>query len=349
MPASIHGAFDFAELEHLGAEPDDVLDFSVNSNPYGPAPAVPQALMEPPLDRYPDRETLALRRALSDHLHVPLARILVGNGTAELLWLVALAYVRAGDCTLIIGPTFGEYERVTAMMGGEVVHWGASAQSAFTVDAGAVARLLHEHSPRLLFVCTPNNPTGRLLPVSVLAEWAARAPDTLIVVDEAYINFAPAAPSAVALDADNLLVLRSMTKDYALAGLRLGYAVGHPAVIRALKTVQPPWSVNALAQAAGRAALHDENYLRETMAAVRGSSRELRAHLTDLGFVILRTDAHFFLMHVGDATVFRRRLMRHSIQVRDCTSFGLPAYVRIAPRRPAENERLIEAIRLTLE
>jgi len=122
-PPAHHGAVDFAELEKLGLDPGKVVDFSVNSNPYGPSPLVRQALAEVPLERYPDRESLALRRALAEFLDIAPAQILVGNGTAELLWLVSFAFLRRGDRVLVIGPTFGEYSRTAALMGAVAENW----------------------------------------------------------------------------------------------------------------------------------------------------------------------------------------------------------------------------------
>src|SRR5687767_7782006 len=112
----VHGALDYAELESLGLHPDGVLDFSVNSNAFGPSPLVRQAISDIPFDRYPDRESLALRHALSGRLSVPIGQILVGNGTAELIWLTAIAFLDAGEDVLLLGPTFGEYERVARLM-----------------------------------------------------------------------------------------------------------------------------------------------------------------------------------------------------------------------------------------
>jgi L-threonine-O-3-phosphate decarboxylase len=339
-----HGALDYAELERLGLHPEDVLDFSVNSNPYGPPPAVWRALADVPLARYPDREALALRRALAERLNVPPDRIVAGNGTAELFWLVALAFLRAGDRVLILEPTFGEYRRVAGLMGARVAAWDARPELAFRVEPEEVARRLGELRHRLAFVCNPNNPTGTLLPPEAIRAWADAHPDTLFVVDEAYLAFAPEIRSALTQDVANVVVLRSMTKDYGLAGLRLGYAVGQEAVIAALRQVRPAWNVNALAQAAGVAALADEAHLRDSMAMLRQAKAELAIALAELGLSPLPSAVHFFLVHVGDGGAFRQALLKEGILVRDCASFGLPAYVRIATRRPEENARLLAAI-----
>ncbi|PWH17250.1 MAG: aminotransferase class I/II, partial [Ardenticatenia bacterium] len=194
-------------------------------------------------------------------------------------------------------------------------------------------------------ICNPNNPTGTILPSEILRRWCLAHPDTLFVVDESYHAFAMGFQSAISLGCENLLVVRSMTKDYALAALRLGYAVGAEMVIEALRRVRPAWNVNALAQAAGLAALSDEEHLHRSLEVLLGATRVLRQEIHTLGWKPLPSAVHFFLMHVGNGAAFRSALLRYGILVRDCASFGLPAYVRIAPRRPEENVRLIAALR----
>ena len=214
-----------------------------------------EALAQVPYDRYPDREALALRRVLSTHLDVTAEQILVGNGSTELVWLVALAFVRAGDTVLLVGPTFGEYTRAAVLMGAHLHQYTARRAESFRVVPEAITQLLQQHQPRLVFLCNPNNPTGTFVAPDSIAHWAATFPRTLFIVDEAYLTFTASAPSVLPVRRPNMLVLRSMTKAYALAGLRLGYAVGSPDILEALRRARPPWSVNALAQAAGIAAL----------------------------------------------------------------------------------------------
>jgi len=346
LPPVHHGAFDFGELEAMQIAPDDVLDFSVNSNPYGPSTVVYESLKTIALEHYPDRESLALRRALSAHLNQPMSHILVGSGTAELLWLLALAYVRAGDKALILPPTFGEYENVVRLMGGVVEAETAVSIHQFAHQTDKISKQLKQTNYRLLFICNPNNPTGQALPLAQIEAWAATFPNTLIVVDEAYIAFAPEVETAVSLPHPNLLILRSMTKDYAIAGLRLGYAVGHPKIIAALKRVQPPWSVNGMAQAAGVAALADSNFLQNTLPKLWRDKQILMDGLTATGYTPNPSTTHYFLMPVENAPTFRKKLLQQRLQVRDCTSFGLPNYVRIATRRGEENGRLVEAMKV---
>ena len=344
LPPVTHGAFDFAELERLDLPLDAVVDFSVNSNPYGPSPLVSEVISQTPIERYPDRASLALRRALTEALGVEMPRLLTANGVAELLWLVALAYVRPHDDVMILTPTFGEYANVVQLMGGTVTAVSATANKHFKFTRRPIDDSLARAFYRLVFICRPNNPTGQLLPLAWLAEWAERYPETLFVVDEAYIAFVPDVQTAVPLPHPNLLILRSMTKDFALAGLRLGYAVGHKEVIACLSQVQPPWSVNGLAQAAGVAALADQAHLNSSLTQLQANKKRLIAGLTAIGFVPLPSVTHYFLLPVADAATFRQKLLTHGLLVRDCTSFGLPTYVRIATRRDEENGRLLAAM-----
>jgi histidinol-phosphate aminotransferase len=184
--------------------------------------------------------------------------------------------------------------------------------------------------------------------VEVIASWARRHPQTLFVVDEAYLPFANGLASVVYQAGKNILVLRSMTKDFGLAGLRLGYAVGDESVIALLRRVQPPWSVNTLAQVAGVAALGDPVNLVRSLEQLAGAKEELAAGLTRVGLNPVPSATHFFLVRVGNGGAFRRTLLRRGLLVRDCTSFGLPAYVRIAARRPEENAQLLGVVREVL-
>ncbi len=345
MPQAHHGAFDFAELEHLGLRSEEIIDFSANINPYGPSPAVQKVLEKTNYKAYPDRESLVLRRALASHLDISAERIMVGNGTAELLWLTAFAYIRPNDRVLILAPTFGEYERVSRLMDARVSSYQANARSGFAVEITEVSQRLHNADYRIVFLCSPNNPTGRILPLDALSTWAGAYPETLFVVDEAYLPFADGAVSALSLELENLLVMRSMTKDYAIAGLRLGYAVGAPSVIGALRASRPPWNVNALAQAAGVAALQDGEYLQSTLAKIRANKKEFVRELKALELQVLPSETHYFLINVGNGKSFRSKLLQEGVQVRDCASFGLPEYVRLATRLPEENERLLKALR----
>ncbi len=349
-PAPVtHGALDFAELERVGLNPDDVLDFSVNSNPFGPSPLVRAAIAKIPLDRYPDRECLALRHALAYKLGVSTEQIVVGNGTAELIWLAAFAFLKAGEDVLILGPTFGEYERSVRLMSANPVKWNALPMTGFTFDVAEITRMLDNADFRATFLCNPNNPTGQILPPETILSWANAHPRTLFIVDEAYLSFVPGQRSVAPTLLPNLLVLRSMTKDYALAGLRLGYALGDERLIQALAAVRPAWNVNGLAQAAGLAALTDENYYQTTLAQLCEEKGFLQNGLIALGFPPVPSQTHFFLLPAQNAARFRHDLLPRGILVRDCTSFGLPEFIRISTRTRKQNQRLLNYLQQTVE
>jgi histidinol-phosphate aminotransferase len=347
VPPTVHGSIDVDELRRLGLAPDDVLDFSANTNPYGPSRVVVDEVARVPLDQYPDRTCRELCAAVAGSLGVDVERVLPGNGAAELIWLAALAFVRAGSCVFIVGPTFSEYGRAARLMGAVVATWEARVETGFVVEPHEVASCLRSLRPHVVFLCNPNNPTGGVAPPEVLASWAAQHPSTLFVVDEAYLPFTLGVRSAMDCG-DNVLVLRSMTKDFGLAGLRLGYAVGSARVIEHLRAVQPPWSVNALAQAAGMAALRDLGHRQRTLAQLALAKEELVAGMMRLGLNPVPSATHFFLVEVGDGAQFRAALLRRGVLVRDCSSFGLPQHIRISTRRPEENVGLLAVVREVL-
>ena len=345
VPPSVHGARDYVELAAHQLSADDVLDFSSNANPYGAPPAVLDAvraaITPAALKRYPDRDSLALRTAIHRHTGIAAQNILPGNGTAELIQTIALAYIRPGSRHAILSPTFGEYARAVQLMGGETVEITAPPPD-FRFDPDTVARQLRQLRPDGVWLCNPNNPTGQQWSAAALAQVRRAAPQALWVVDEAYRHFT-AAPVATAI-APNTIVLRSLTKDFALAGLRLGYAVAPQTMIAALKVAQPPWSVNTPAQIAGIAALQPENvaWQQHTLTQLRQHAAQLWDDLRSAGMTVLPTETTFALVAVTDAADTRRRLLNRRILVRDGTSFGLPHHIRIAARRPAENRRLLE-------
>lgn len=365
LTPAIHGGPDYAELAALGLSPDEVIDFSANANPYGPSPQVRAALAGVSLDRYPDAQAIVLRERLAQVHRLAPDHIIVGNGTAELIWLLGIAYLQRGDPVVIIGPTFGEYRTAAELMGAKVFEYRAPAAADFQPDMAAIEALIEQQRPRLTFLCNPNNPTGVYLAREAVETLAAACEEGLLVVDEAYRAFvagpwpseplvergpglSPSASLGMNPAEGNVVLLRSMTKDHALAGLRLGYALAPLEVVATLKKVQPSWSVNAAAQVAGLAALSDENHLRETLPQIAEAKAYLVEELTCLGLRVIPSAASFLLVEVGDGRKLRRKLLSHGLMVRDCASFGLPEYVRIAARRMAECRRLIQTLRQLL-
>lgn len=342
---AVHGSVDTAELAAKGIDPQSVIDFSSNVNPFGPPPGVGPALAAASVERYPDRHARDFTAAVTNHLGLPTDRILAGNGSSELLHLVALAYLRRGERALVLGPTYGEYARVAGVMGAEVVFRTAAAEDGFRISPDVVEAALRDVGPRVMFLCNPNNPTGGLLAPEAIEAWARRFPDTLFVVDEAYVDFVAQPRTLVRAARPNMVVLRSMTKLYALAGLRLGYAVAVPEVIDVLRRVRPPWSVNAVAQSAGVAALDDRESVQQSLEQLAESKAQLISGLESSGFSPVPSATHFFLVPVENAARLRETLLTSGLLVRDCSSFGLAGFIRISPHRRENNARLLEALR----
>lgn len=344
-----HGALDHAELAARGISPERLLDFSSNLNPCGPPACVRAALATLDPAPYPDRSCLRLRRLLAARHGCDPGQILAGNGANELIHLVARALLRPGDTSLVVEPTFGEYAHASRLAGARVASWRATEERGFALDVAAIAAAIAAARPRLTWLCAPNNPTGATLgerEIAALAE-VCRAAGGLLVVDRAYAAFLrppPAEPGA----APGVLRLYSLTKSYAIAGLRLGYLLAETDLVGSVGAYQPAWSVSSAALAAGEAALADPCHLDRTLPHIWAYSERLRAGLRDLGLEVHRDALPFLLARTGDGAATREALLGRGLVVRDCASFGLPAWVRVAPRGLDETTLLLRAWKETL-
>ena len=282
--------------------------------------------------------------------------VIVGNGSTEIIHLLTRAWIGAppAGCSanaLLLTPTYGEYDGAVRISGGTVTTLTATrCRDDFTWDTSAVAAAIAAERPALTFICNPNNPTGALLGRDQLSRIADAVAGVggLLVVDEAYINLSERRVDAdmieLATRHGSVITLRSMTKDYALTALRLGYAVAAAPVIARLAALQPDWSVNGLAQAAGLVAIADTAYLERARQAVAASRYCVVERLSALGIRCYPAEANFVLAQVGDAADLRDRLARRGLFVRDCTSFGLPDCIRIGLRPVADCIQLADAI-----
>lgn len=341
-----HGGIDYAELRALGLNPDEILDFSVCSNPFMPPPGVSKILKDIVINRYPDSGAAELRQRLSEKLGVPSDSILAGSGSIELIRLIALTYFSRGDTVLIIEPTFGEYETNCRIVGAQPVRQWLREEDGFTLQLEETLDLIRQYHPRGVFICNPNNPTGKYITPQEIERILSAIGDNILILDEAYFAFTEKYQTAVDLiSRGNVVILRSMTKDYGLAGLRLGYAVASPVIIDSLRRVCPPWNINVIAQKMGVAVLADADYLEWSQRKIREAKRFLVDGLTQLGFPPLPSDTNYFLVKVDNAREFRAALLKYGILVRDCASFGLPQYVRIAPCAMPDCRKLIDAVR----
>ena len=340
-----HGAHVGVAARDLAVPEGNLLDFSQNINPLGvPAGALEaahQALREETC-RYPDLGYPDLREALAAYLDVPPEKIVPTNGGAEALFLAARA-ARPGGRALMLEPTFSEYAAAARAAGLEPVRRVARREADdFRLDLTAIDDL---EGIALVFLCNPNNPTGDLLSRAEVLEVAGRVigSDAVLVVDEAFADFAPGTSVATQVD-DGLYVARSFTKFFGIPGLRLGCLVC--ANSDHIKEFQPSWSVNAVAAAAGAAAVRDRDFADASIANISSLREELFEALEALPGLTPFPGAANFLLVRGPAGLVER-LARRGVLVRGCEPFlGLgPEYFRVAVWGRAENERLLVAIR----
>jgi len=349
-----HGGLVDDELAAHGLRADDVLDLSVNVNPYGPCPAVRRALAAARVDRYPDPRATAARRAFAERAAVPLERVVLGNGAVDLMWTLARARLGQGDRVLVVEPAFSEMAAAAARAGATIVEHRTMPERDFAIDLAALDGAIASLAPSLVYACSPQNPSGVCTPLAAFEDLARRHPASLFVVDLSFLSLSAHHAELDALREPRVVWLRSLTKDHSLAGLRVGAAIAPARVVDAIERERPPWSVNALAQAAVVATTSDEaaRFVDESRARLLADREALSAALRAQGLHVHPSDTVYVLASLGEsmaATNLRRRLLaRHRVLVRDAASFGLPHHVRIAARAATHRERLVAALRQEL-
>lgn len=342
----VHGGINLSELSILGLRAEEVIDFSANINPLGVSPAVKKAIANLDVSGYPDPDCNELRQALALNTGVAIENIIIGNGSTELVHLMARACLADGGCAVILTPTFGEYEMACHLVNVTPALIDASEADKFRWNIGDVCQKLAKMKPQLVFLCNPNNPTGIYLDMDEMEQIARATAPGVLVIDEAYLPFVDEpCDSTNLLKLDNVALLRSMTKDYALAGLRLGYAMAPVEVINKLKLCQPCWSVNIAAQVAGVAALSDQEHLIKARKLIIVAKEYLYSALKELGLEALPSSADFLVIKVGSAAAIRLKLLKRGFCVRDCASFGLPQYIRVSVRSLPDCQRLIAGLK----
>ncbi len=355
-----HGGTVFTTARALGFETSRMLDFSASINPLGMPASVRNALRRhlKHIVHYPDTQATELVSALANHHGIDASSLLCGNGCTELIHLVVRALYPAR--VLIPAPTFSEYERAATASrqwcaGGqkcELSYFPLTEKDSFRLDAdafiNAMARMVSTASPpHLAFLCNPNNPTGAATPredVLKIAR-AARKLRCYLVVDEAFIDFCPEHSVMDAVPHNTyLIVLRSMTKFYALAGLRLGFGIFPSAVRKKMESLREPWSVNSLAQIAGLAAIADDSFRARSLRLIAREKIFLEKSFEALDIRFISSSANFYLFKMLNAPTVVDTLARKGILIRSCSNFrGLSsAYLRIAVRSHTENIHFIE-------
>jgi histidinol-phosphate aminotransferase len=319
-----------------------------NENPLGPSPIALKALRKAidNLHRYPDGASFSLLDRLSAHLNIPASQIVIGNGSDDLLGMLALALLQPGDETLIPASSFLMYDIVTQAAGAVPVNIPLKDMA---IDLEATLAAVNDRT-RMIFICNPNNPTGAMVTRSAMADFLDAVPeDVVVVIDEAYIDFVRSTECAMGqdyLDQERaLVVLRTFSKAYGLAGLRIGYGLMPTRMAELLNRIRMPFNANSLAQVAASAALDDTGFLKKTIDLVHDGLDFLFAELEKRGLPTFPTQANFFLFDVGqDAKQVFDRMLYQGVIVRAMTSYGYPEYIRINVGLPEENQRFLDAL-----
>jgi len=331
---------------------------NTNENSYAVPPDVVAAITAAvgkcagSLNRYPDREFTSLRRDLASWLteqtgvSIDAAQVWAGNGSNEVLQHLVQAFAGPGRVAMGFTPAYSMHPIISRTMGSTWIDglWGAPTGE-FDLTTDSVLEQVRRHRPDVVFLCSPNNPTGTALDLGVVAAVLEDAPDTLVVVDEAYAEFArPGTPSALTLLAEHptLVVTRTMSKAFALAGGRLGYLAAAPEVVDALRLVRMPYHLSAPTQAIARAALAHRGSLLAEVEAIKGQRDRMVEELAAIGFPLVPSDANFVLFGgLADAGVTWQALLDHGVLVRDV---GIAHHLRVTAGTPEETTAFLAAM-----
>jgi histidinol-phosphate aminotransferase len=327
----------------------DSIKLASNENPLGPSPLAMQAVVGQigKLHRYPDASVYYLKQRLSCQLDLLPEQLICGNGSDEILELLVRAFLLPGQEIISASPSFLMYGLLTQGAGGV---FRPVALKDFRVDLPAVLEAINANT-KIIIINNPNNPTGTVI---YRREWedflAALPPQVLVVVDEAYIEFVddPEVPHSLTYIGENrsLIGLRTFSKAYGLAGLRIGYGYGPSTLIGYLDRLRSPFNVNSLAQAAALAALDDHEFLAQTRQLVKEGLTFLCSELDRLGIAYVPTQANFLLIHVArNSREVYEQMLREGVIIRAMTSYQLPEYIRINAGLPAENQRFLQAFK----
>jgi histidinol-phosphate aminotransferase len=336
----------------LGLPERSIIKLASNENPLGPSPLALAALKGAArkLHLYPDGNAFYFKQKLAAKLGVDTANLIQGNGSNEILELIARALLAPGAEAVMSQYCFLVYPLVTRLMGATPVVVPARD---YGHDLPALCRAVTPRT-KVIFAANPNNPTGTLAaPEAVRQLIDNTPPGVVIVLDEAYIDYLESPQDLVPLvrsgEKPNLILLRTFSKIYGLAGLRLGYGIGHPDFVAALEKVRQPFNVNSLAQAAGLAALDDEAHVQKTRQNNSDGLKMLEAALREMKVEYVPSAANFVLLRVGEGRRVATEMQALGVIIRPVDNYGLPEWVRISIGTPRENQRCLKALKKVLK
>lgn len=356
-----HGSDLEAIEKYYHIKKEDIVSFSANVNPLGISYQLRSTLADnlDAITTYPDREYTALRTCIATYAGTQPENVIVGNGSTELISL--FIQTKHPKKALVLGPTYSEYEREIALGGGTTLYYPLKEENEFHMDVEDFCKHLSDQL-ELLVLCNPNNPTSTAITCSQMRRIldACLQYGIFVMVDETYVEFAPEEKEVTSIPLTNyytnLIILRGTSKFFAAPGLRLGYAVtGNQDLIKAINTRKNPWTINSLAEIAGRLMFPDEEYIQHTRELISGERDRLFHELSTWDSVtVYEASANFILMKIRKPGVTSQDLFDHCIRkglmIRDCSTFPFldDHFVRFCVMLPEQNERLLEAFREVL-
>jgi histidinol-phosphate aminotransferase len=335
----------------LNLPAESIIKLASNENPFGPSPLALAALQKSlaGLSLYPDGNAFYLKHKLAATLGVETSHLVLGNGSNEIIEFLGHAFLRPGVDVVVSQYCFAIYPIITKLFGANLITVPAKD---YGHDLPAMLRAITPQTA-LVFVANPNNPTGTLASREEIIHLVNQAPDhVILVLDEAYIEFledpvdlAPLVASGVR---KNLVLMRTFSKIYGLAGLRVGYGIAHPELVAALEKIRQPFNINLPAQIAARAALDDDDHVRKTRSNNFGGLDFYQRAFREMGLEFVPSAANFVLVQVGEGQRVFEALQRQGVITRPMGGYGLPEWIRISVGTPEENARCLAALKAVL-
>lgn len=346
--APYQGGKPITELaREMGLLPENIIKLASNENPLGISPKAEFAIQEALYDisRYPDGNSFALREAVSQKFQVGPEQIVFGNGSNDILELAARAFLATDAEVIYAEHAFAVYPLVTQATGATGITVPAKD---YGHDLSAMQAAINAKT-RLIFVANPNNPTGTLLAKDELYAFLKNVPDqVLVVLDEAYDEYLPAAHKSEAIawlsEFNNLIISRTFSKAYGLAGLRVGFGLMHADIAAMMNRVRQPFNVNSIAQAAAIASLADNDFVARSYALNQAGMAQLTQGFKNLGLEYIPSYANFVSFKVADAAAVNQKLLQNGVIVRPIANYGMPEYLRVSIGLFSENARFLEVL-----
>lgn len=327
----------------------DIIKMASNENPLGMCPAAIEAIKQSLISayQYPEITCPDLTAEISRRLRIPQESIIVGNGADSVIYALAMAFLQKGDEVIIPKVTFPIYETVSTIMGARVV---LSKMAGYGIDLDDILGKIQKRT-KIIWICNPNNPTGALIADETFQKFIEKVPDDVLVVhDEVYFDFAqldifPRVSELIKNGRENVFLIRSFSKVYGLAGMRVGFGVGSDTLVNLLYRVRPPFDVSVPAQAAAIGALKDEEFYRRTLEVTESGKEYLYKNIERLGLSYVPSHTNFVLVDTGrDDGEVCDRLLKEGLIARPAANYHLPGHIRVTVGLPHQNQRLIEAL-----